>query len=197
MNSNIPIFSIFCIDYRFDAMVATFYENIGKEYNYFACTSAGAALSLGYESYCKNKCNKCKCYKTCDPYNSSMKLLKKNLVENLNIALTLKPINEVYLLNHQDCGAIKAFLACSDYPKTLGEDNKKEIIINSNLLTYASRYMLIKFPNISYTLGFIDINGSVATYNIYIKTWTIIYVGEFNDKNGTWYGMKVGDTYKL
>ena len=160
MNNKVPIFSIFCIDYRFDAMVADFYQAIGLDFNYFASTVAGGALALGYKKYCNNKCNDCDRSnestnnKRCDPSNSSMKLLKENLVENLNIALTLKPITEVFLLNHQDCGAVKAFLACSGYPKVLGENNNKELRINTNLLTYANRYMLEKFPDIKYTLGF-------------------------------------------
>lgn len=196
MNNKAPIFSIFCIDYRFDAMVANFYQNIGKEYDYFACTVAGGSMPLGYEKYCKNECIKCKkSKKSCNPSNLSMKLLKKNLVENLNIALTLKPITETFLLNHQDCGAIKAFLGCSGYPNTLGENNSKEIKINSKLLTYANDYMLSKFPKITFTLGLVDINGSVASYNVNTNVWTVIYVGEFNIKEGLWYGMKVGDTY--
>jgi hypothetical protein len=197
MNTKSPIFSIFCIDYRFDAMVATFYEGIGKEYDYFACTVAGGAMPLGYEKYCKNECLKCnKSNKSCNPSNPSMKLLKKNLVENLNIALTLKPITETYLLNHQDCGAIKAFLGCSGYPKTLGKNNSKEIKINSKLLTYANNYMLSKFPNIKFTLGLVDINGTVATYDIKTKTWTVIYIGEFHNKDGLWYGLKINEVYK-
>ena len=197
MNNKAPIFSIFCIDYRFDAMIATFYENIGKEFDYFACTSAGGALSLGYEQFCKNKCSTCNISKVCNPENPSMNLLKKNLVENLNIALTLKPITEVFLLNHQDCGAIKAYLACSGYPSKLGENNSKEIRINTNLLVYANKYMLRKFPEIKYTLGLVDINGSVATYDVSKKIWTIIYVGEFNIKEALWYNMKDGDVYKF
>ena len=190
-----PVFSIFCIDYRFDAMIAEFYKSINREYDYFACTVAGGAMPLGYSAYCCKDC--CKNNKDkCNPANATMTLLKKNLVENLNIALTLKPITEVYLLNHQDCGAIKAFLSCSGYPSTLGANNKKEIIINSKLLTYASHFMKRKFPNITYILGLVDINGSIATYNIYTKVWTVIYVGKFNITSGLWYGLKVGDIYK-
>lgn len=200
MSKTPPVFSIFCIDYRFDAMVANFYENTGKEYDYFACTVAGGSMPLGYESYCKNKCNKkseCKSCKPCDPSNLSMKLLKNNLVENINIALTLYPVTEVFLLNHQDCGAIKGFLACSGYPTVLGANNEKEIRINSNLLIYAYKYMKKQFPKMTFTLGFVDINGSVATFDAKKKLWTVIYVGQFNIKEGTWYGLKVGATYKV
>ena len=53
------------------------------------------------------------------------------------------------------------------------------------------------FPKIKNTLCLVDINGSVATYNICKKTWTVVYVGEFIIKEGLWYGLKKGETYKL
>lgn len=56
-------------------MIAEFYKSIDREYDYFACTVAGGAMPLGYSAYC------CKC----NPANLTMTLLKKNLVENLNI----------------------------------------------------------------------------------------------------------------
>ena len=217
MSTNPPIYSIFCIDYRFDALVATFYEDTGNEFNYFASTAAGGALALGYKKYCKTICHPCnkkksckgckesKCCKgckgcpdkkSCDPNNSTMKLFKDSLVENLNVGLTLYPVKTTYLLNHQDCGAMKAFLSCSGYPETLGEDNPKEIQINATLLTFANDYMLKNFPTINFKLGLVDINGSVAIYNLSTKIWTVEYVGEFDIKEGLWYGLKVGDTYK-
>ena len=200
------IFSIFCIDYRFDALVADFYEGIGKDFSYYANTNAGGALSLGYEKYCKNLCIPCDesngIHKTnkkacCEPSNPSMKLLKNSIVENLKIALTISTIPEIYLLNHQDCGAIKAYLACSGFPKILGENNLKEIKINSNLLVYAKKYMKKIFSDKKYIMGFVDINGSVATYDSCKKIWTIIYVGQYKDPKGTWYGMSKDSIYKI
>lgn len=82
----------------------------------------------------QNKCNneyECKCNKknnkSYEPSNPSIKLLKQNLIKNINIALTLYPITSIFLLNHQDCGAIKGFLACSDYPTVLESNNEKII----------------------------------------------------------------------
>ena len=57
--------------------------------------------------------------------------------------------------------------------------------------------MLQQFPEIKYTLGLMDINGYVATYEIHTKTWMIVYVGEFDIKEGLWYGLTVGNTYKI
>jgi hypothetical protein len=186
------LFSISCIDFRFDALDAEFYKSINKENDYFACSVAGGAMALGYSTYC----NKNNCKNNCNPKNAKISLFKKNLIENLKIALSLKPITEIYLLNHQDCGAIKAFLPKSGYPKVLGENNKKEIIINSKLLKYAGHYIKRMFPDIKLKLGIIDINGSIATYNMYTNVWTVIYIGKYNITSGLWYGLNVGETYK-
>lgn len=183
-----PVFSISCIDYRFDAMMANFFEGIGLNFNYFSCSTAGASLCLGYKEYCAKKCYEC----SCEPNNTSIVTLKRSVIENLNIALTLKDITQVYLLNHQDCGAIRAFLGCANYPD-FGQNNKKEIKINTFLLNYAKDYMIKKFPDKEYILCLIDINGTVATY--FCKKWTVIYIGKFNNSDGLWYGLKLGEKY--
>jgi hypothetical protein len=56
--------------------------------------------------------------------------------------------------------------------------------------------MKSKFSKINFTLGLVDINGSVATLNPETRAWTVIYVGEFSIKEGLWCGMKVNDVYK-
>ena len=105
----VPIFAIFCIDFRYDKLTADYFNNIGLLDLYFGGTAAGGALPIGYRCSCCKLCPK----GSCNPYNADMDLLRDCLVKNLQIALTLKPIKNVYLLNHQDCGAIKAFLGCS------------------------------------------------------------------------------------
>jgi len=183
MSDPVPIFSIFCIDFRYDNLTANFFQGIGLINSYFAATAAGAALPLGYKCSCSDICKKGKC----NPCNKDMILLKKNLVKNLQIALTLQPIQKLYLLNHQDCGAIKAFLGCSGYPTTLGANNPKEIQINQDILTYAQKYMLKKFPGKTVTLGLIDINGTVAEYNIITKKWTKVFTGAGINPLGLWF----------
>ncbi len=184
-----PIFFIYCIDYRFDQYAVNYLTATGQAFNYFSSTNAGAALALGYEKYCKKKC----CQKGCDPSNSTMKLFKDGFIANLDISLSLEPVTEVYLMNHQDCGAFKEFLACSGYPENLGDNNKREIKINQDVLTYAQEYMVSKYPNKTYKLGLIDVNGSVANYDIKTKTWTVVYRGKGNNPDGLWYNVS---TYK-
>jgi hypothetical protein len=178
-----PIFSIFCIDFRYDNLTAEFFQKTGLLNSYFASTAAGGALSLGYKCSCSRLCKKDKC----TPSNYDMTLLRKNLVKNLEIALTLQPIEEIYLLNHQDCGAIKAFLGCSGYPTTLGDNNAKEIKINQDILQYAKNFILRRFKNKAILLGLIDINGTVAEYNTTTKKWTVIFKGDGTNPLGLWF----------
>lgn len=203
--------NICCIDYRYDALTTEYFQAIGLHDTYFLSTTAGAALCLGYDKYCDNVCNKrdrygrdCCCEnkkkKSCDPANPDMELLKKSLVKNIEIALSLKPaITNIYLLNHQDCGAFKAYLACSGYPTTAGGDNVKEIEINTKLFTYVKKYVERKFPNLTNVrLGMIDLDGSVADLDVETCTWTVQTArSSTQQKNALWYGIEQGGEYTV
>ena len=121
--------------------------------------------------------------------------LKKSFVANLQIALTLKPITTVYLLNHQDCGAIRAFLPCSGYPKVGEEQKEKEISINAKILEYGYGYVKRKFPKMKVVLGLIDSNGTVGDYNIDTQKWTIVYIGSGQNTNALWNGLRENDIF--
>ncbi len=184
-------FNIFCIDKRFDLLTAEYFQLAGFIDNYYLGTTAGSALPLGYQEYCSEICN-CNCVhnniiSSCDPLNLDMQLLKDSLLKNIEIALTLDDIKEIYLLNHQDCGAIRAFLSCSGYPQILGENNPLEIKINTDLLLLAKANINSKFPNIKVRLGLIDTNGSVADFNEKFYSWNLVYRGLGVDPLGLWY----------
>jgi hypothetical protein len=184
-------FNIFCIDKRFDVLTTQYFQSIGFTTNYYLGTTAGSGLCLGYKEYCDEICD---CdhddhddhMHSCNPYNPDMQLLKDSLIKNIEIALTLDQIKEIYLLNHQDCGAIKAFLSCSGYPQTLGENNSLEIKINTDLLLFAKDYINKKFPDIKVRLGLIDINGSVSDFNEKYYSWNLVYVGFGENPLGLW-----------
>ena len=179
-----PLFVMSCIDFRYNNLTGDYFKRIGEANNYFDAAVAGSgALPYGYLCYCKCKC----CKKGCNPNNETMELFKKNLDTNLSIAQTLTPIQTIYLLAHQDCGAMKAFLKCSGYPETVGSNNAKEIQIYADLLTYAKQYANKKFPNLPTRIGVIDINGTVADYNTITKQWTVISKGPGTDPKGLWY----------
>ncbi|AYV83129.1 MAG: hypothetical protein Hyperionvirus4_94 [Hyperionvirus sp.] len=192
----IPIFASYCIDYRYDALASNYLREIGFPNSYYLATNAGAALPLGYKKSCKNiKCNcESEAHQHCCPGTDEMDNLKKSFVTNLQIALTLRPIEIVYLLNHQECGAIRAFLPCSGYPQ-LGEQNKhNEKCINAKILTYAREYVKKKFGNMTVQLGLLDSNGTVADYNVELKQWVIMYVGPSDNPDGLWFGYNQGET---
>ena len=189
-------FSISCIDYRYDILISDYLKYVYSNDNFYMTVTAGSALSLGYEDYCKKK-NNCHCHCTCttgDPYNSDMYLLKNGIKKNLEIALSLATIDTVYLMNHQDCGAFKAYLSFSNYPVNLGDNNEKEIKINTDMLMYAKKYIQKKFPHITTVkLGLIDINGSVGELNLCTRNWKIVYIGTGTDTKGLWWGQSVGN----
>ncbi len=187
-------FNVFCIDKRFDFLSGEYFKRIGFEENYYLGTTAGAGLCLGYSDYCAEICN-CKCdssdhnTSSCDPLNPDMLLLKDSLTKNIDIALTLDSIKEIYIVNHQDCGAIKAFLGCSGYPEEPGTNNQLEIKINTDLLVFACEYLKLKYPEINCRFGLMDLNGSVADFDIKYNSWYLVYRGPGTDPKGLWYGL--------
>lgn len=183
-------FNILCIDKRFDALTTRYFQNTGFEDNYYLAGTAGSALSLGYTQYCSEICN-CNhdSSTSCDPANPDMELLKDSLIKNIEIALTLDPIKDIYLLNHQDCGAIQAFLPCSGIPQTIGENNSLEIKINTDLLLFARDYIKSKFPDVKCRLGLIDLNGTVADFDEKYYSWYLVYRGHGTNPLGLWYGL--------
>lgn len=179
-----PLFCVACIDYRFDALTATFFKSAGREMDFFLSTAAGGPLALG-----------CASSRLSHPSPDVLQLFQKSLVTNLDIALTLQPIKDIYLMNHQDCGAMKHFLACSGYPKSLGENNQREIQVHGEVLALAHQFMAPLYPYKRIKLGLIDINGAVAEYDINSNTWTVVHTGETDSELGLWYGLNVGDVY--
>ena len=189
-----PLFCVCCIDKRFDALVADYFESTEFKLNYYLGTTAGGGLPLGYKQYCTEiyKCN-CNCDLStctpCDPLNSDMELLERGLIRNIEIALTLDPIPEIYIINHQDCGAFKSYLSCSGYPQTLGANNSLEIKINTELLFFAKEYVNFRFPDIKVRLGLIDINGTVADFDEKYQSWYVVYRGFGINSLGLWIGL--------
>ncbi len=204
MAQPVPAFSCSCIDFRFTEGTTTLFDAIKKDY--FDCSVAGAALANAYSTWANNY-NKKTCGCKTDPENTSMSILKINVNENLKIARTLQPISDIFFVNHQDCGAIKAFLPNSGYPKELGSNNKREIVIHSQLLRYAKDNMLSwakneSFPQTNVSLKLVDYNGSIASYNTDNKTWVVDFIGAgpnndgVLDSRGLWFGLNIGDTYE-
>lgn len=185
---SVPIMVSYCIDYRYDALSSSFLRAIGYDNSYYLATNAGAGLPLGYKDSCQQRDRKHRTSRSCCPGIEPMTTLRDSFVTNLRIALTLRPITTVYLLNHQDCGAIRAFLPCSGYPAVGDSNKRREIKINAEILTNARSYVKRHFRHIKVILGLIDSNGTVANYDVKCRTWNVIYIGPGTDPNGLWWG---------
>ena len=182
-NSN---FCVGCIDKRFDYLLTTYLNSIVDRNDYYLGTTTGSSLCLGYKKYCKDMCNRCDSKNgKCNPYDTDMILLKKSLLKNMDISQNLADIKSIYLIDHQDCGGIKTYLKCSGYPQILGENNKKDIEVNTQLLIIAKKYLNCKYPELKIRLGLIDINGTVADF--IDKKWSIVYIGNGTNSKGLWW----------
>jgi hypothetical protein len=181
-------FCISCIDRRFNYLSIDYFNKLGFTNNFYEAATAGAGLCAGFSDYCSTTCGcpSCDTETACDPSNIDMEVLKNSLITNINIAQTLNTIDQIYILNHQDCGAIRAYLECSGYP-SLGENNQLEIDINRELLQYAHSYMMAQFPHIDCRIGLQDINGTVHDFNIETQEWVFQQRGEGNEMKGLWY----------
>lgn len=203
----LPFLACWCIDYRYDASAAEFLRAIGLAHSYYLITNAGAALPLSYDQYCTDVCCAAPAAEDNDdddqrehcatcPVQPAMATLRRSFLANLRIALTLRDIDTVYLLNHQDCAAIRAFLACSGYPAP-GEDtpraNRREIQINAQLLTYAAHFLHKRFKDMHVLLGLLDANGTVGDYDILTKRWRIIHIGPGKNPTALWFGRSRGE----
>lgn len=101
-----------CIDLRLTDNLVAFlqHDNLNNRYDHFAL--AGASLCASHlKEYPFNKAGKqLGHWKTC-------------LFDHLQIAIDLHDIRDVYIVEHEDCGAYKAFLKEGDF-KNYKEEEK-------------------------------------------------------------------------
>ena len=95
-----------------------------------------------------------------------MAVMKKSFVTNLKIAITYKPIEIIYLLNHQDCGAIGGILYHAVVIQLKMKPISKRKFVS--MLNVTSKKIQ---KNI---LVLIDATGTVANCNSKNKRWTIV-----------------------
>lgn len=182
-NNRDKFFSIACIDYRYDALVADFYAAINEKPNYYLGTAAGAALPLGINGY-SYKYGGC----VTEEGKNTNQILENGLLTNFEISQTLSNIKKIDLMDHQDCGAFKVFLPCSGYPENLGEKKRMEKNIHKKVLLEARSALFQRYPElVSITMRLIDVNGSVGELNPQTGEWSVIYVGRGTNPKGLWF----------
>jgi hypothetical protein len=179
-----PIAVLFCIDYRFDALATEYLNKIGLGRHYYNITAAGASLLIGRDQYCKEICSG-QCDSTNDRIND---VLLRSIFANLDITKLLSGTSRVYIINHQDCGAFKNFLSCSNYPDipTRSQDEKDlEISINQRILMYSKNIIKSRYPSLQVNIGIIDMNGTVADFSD--GAWILRFHGDGDDPKALWY----------
>lgn len=170
-------FVLTCIDNRFVNLMNNFYNATGQSETFYLGTAAGSSLPLSYSNICKKI--------SCCTAKDINYLLQEGQLTNLNISQLLSEINEIDILDHQDCGAFKQFLPCSDYPLRLGKDKEKEKKLHEESLVLAENNLRKKGIPFMIQKLLIDINGSVGKF--IDGQWTIIYTGSGKNPDGLWY----------
>lgn len=105
------ILVIGCIDLRLMDDVLNFlnYDNLNNRYDQF--TLAGTSISLG-----ATREEHVKLFKPeeLDRYNN-FEHWKKSLYDHINIAIALHKIEDIYIIEHEDCGAYRVFLRDANF----------------------------------------------------------------------------------
>jgi hypothetical protein len=163
-----------CIDKRFDALLAEFYENNGQNANYYMVTAAGSSLPISYSRIAKEPSLDCFTVENCKLNQT----LKGAMTTNLSISESLSSIEQLDIVDHQDCGAFRVFLPCADL-----NSKENEKIIHAKSLNIASNKLNFTGP-IRKLL--IDLNGTVGQLED-DNTYTVIYKGPGNNPNGLFF----------
>lgn len=175
---------ICCIDKRFDALVSEYYDAIGQSADYYLISAAGSSLPLSYNKICKDL--QCCSYKNC----VTNKTLRDAQILNFNISESLSSINQLDIMDHQDCGAFRVFLPCADLPSGIvtPQEKEKEKQIHAQSLTLAESSIRKRIPTFNNPIVrlLIDLNGSVGQLQA-DGSWKVIYKGTGTNPNGLWW----------
>ena len=100
------IIVISCIDLRLTDDLLNFlhFDNLANRYDHFAL--AGTSISTGATRDAQKKLFK---PEALEQYNSFAHW-KQSLYDHIAIAISLHDIKDVYIVEHEDCGAYRAFL---------------------------------------------------------------------------------------
>jgi hypothetical protein len=100
------ILAISCIDLRLTDELLHFlhFDNLTNRYDHFAL--AGTSVTIGATREGQQTLFK---EKVLEQYDS-FKHWKRSLHDHIKIAITLHDIEDIYIVEHEDCGAYKEFL---------------------------------------------------------------------------------------
>ena len=177
---------ISCIDRRFDSLISQYYDSIGQTGDYYMITAAGSSLPLSYNNISKNPKFNCYSYESC----LLNQILRDGEITNFNISTSLSDIQQLDIMDHQDCGAFNVFLPCANLQSETRtpEEKAHEKEVHKISLNDAEDKIKTTVPSFRNPIQklLIDVNGTVGKLNEN-GTWTIIYRGPGNNPNGLWF----------
>lgn len=177
---------ICCIDKRFDSLVSQYYDSIGQTRDYYMITAAGSSLPLSYNKISRNSDFNCYTYENC----IINRTLREGELTNFNISKSLSNIQQLDIIDHQDCGAFRVFLPCADLKSGIvtPEEKEKEREVHKISLDYAEEKIKKTNPSFQKPIQklLIDLNGTVAKL-LDNNLWDITYIGSGTNPNGLWW----------
>lgn len=145
------IITISCIDLRLNEEVLNFlhFDNLTNRYDIFAL--AGTSVTAGAT---RPEHRPLFDEQTLEDYDSFAHW-KKALYEHIQIAITLHEIEDVYIIEHQDCGAYKTFLKDASFSSP-----EEETACHKKFAVALSKEIQEKFK-LNVHCFMIDIRGNV------------------------------------
>ncbi|KAI9299945.1 hypothetical protein BJ944DRAFT_244673 [Cunninghamella echinulata] len=146
------IFLISCMDLRLldDIVIFMKEDNLTNRYDHFIL--AGASLGAHNDN----------------PYGPEW---KKTLFQHFEIAKNLHRIEDIYIIEHRDCGAYKSFLSSNGTFGDSDNDQRKEYKAHKHYSDVLSKEFLKKYSTPSHPLKIktfiMDLRGNVDLLNKY------------------------------
>ena len=149
-------------------------------------TAAGSSLPLSYNKISRNSDFNCYTYENC----IINRTLREGELTNFNISKSLSNIQQLDIMDHQDCGAFRVFLPCAGLKSGIltPEEKEKEREVHKISLDYAEEKIKKTNPSFQKPIQklLIDLNGTVAKL-LDSNLWDIIYIGSGTNPNGLWW----------
>ena len=165
-----------CIDIKYTAHLARAMKVLGYNYSYFDVTAAGASFPLYYPQLQQPQ------------YASVMQSIANGVIANLTVSASLTPQKKLFILDHQNCAAFKAFTRCSscdlnypEAPSASRQAKQAELAIHAASLVSAKAALVsLKLFDVV-VLGILDKAGCCAFYDETSQTWSVAVSAEIHD----------------
>lgn len=145
------IIVISCIDLRLTEEVLNFlhFDNLTNRYDIFALAGTSVSSGATREGYRELF------QKDVLVQYDSFTHWKKSLYDHINIAIALHAIEDVYIIEHEDCGAYRTFLKDANFTSI-----EEEVACHKKFATALSKEIQDTF-NLNVHCFMLDIRGNV------------------------------------